>query len=131
MTHGNRLLWCGMAVNRKTTVRKIASLPTETAAWIAEFRASQMPEASESEVLKYLIEVGLETLETPQHLMERCSAATEAGTTVGNVYAKILEFHPLIGHVDITEKNLKATLKSGSFIVFDKYGQHWELDPIL
>jgi hypothetical protein len=98
-----------MAQIRKKTVRKLVTLPVETAERAEQFRI-RSGATSESDALKVLIERGLERFDTREDLFARCEAATAAGQSIGDIINLVLADHPLISRTTFDSAALCAYL---------------------
>jgi hypothetical protein len=100
-----------MARLPKKTVRKLVTLPLETAEWAEQFRI-RTGATSESDAFKTLIESGLQRFDTREMLFVRCEAATSAGKSIGDIINFVLADHPLISNTTFDSAALCAYLKA-------------------
>lgn len=98
-----------MARIPKKTVRKLVTLPLETAEWAEQFRIKSGA-TSESDAFKTLIESGLQRFDTSDMLFARCEAATSAGKSIGDIINYVLADHPLISSTTFDSAALCAYL---------------------
>jgi hypothetical protein len=102
-----------MAKIQRKTVRKLVTLPVETAERVEQFR-TKIGAASESDALKALIEAGLQRHDTTEGLFARCEAATANGQTIGEVINSVLNDHPLVAESIVDTTSLVVTLRTRS-----------------
>jgi len=116
-----------MAVNPKTTVRKNVALSRELAAQIERFRVSRSL-ASESDALRRLVEIGLGSIDTSRDLANRCQDATDAGNGINYVLTNILEDHPLIQRISISQDAVDICMRDDTNLRFSKMDRKWSLN---
>ena len=92
----------------KKSTRELVTLPPDLAERVEAFR-EKTGMISKSESLKMLIEGGLRRYDTRDDLFERCEAATQKGTSIGDIITDITADHPLVQ---------ATSLDSDSLIVF-------------
>jgi len=85
-----------------------------------------------ADAVRTLLKHGMTITETPAELVARCIEATQNGMSLGQVFADILEDHPLIENVSITNTKLEATFlrDKDSLLLHSRSTGHWSIEPV-
>lgn len=114
----------------KKSVRKLVTLPLDTAERVDQFRA-KAGLASESDALKTLIEGGLSRYDTREELFIRCQTATASGQSIGEIINTVVADHPLVKRTSVDAISLRIYLRddpenqSEFRLVFFRKSKRW------
>ena len=107
----------GVAAGSEAPERKMLTLPRDLARRVETYKITRKIR-SDAEALRQLIEKGLAVSESPSELMMRCSVYyNTVNASYGSIIKDILEGHPLLRELSISDRGLMAELRDEYRIV--------------
>ena len=116
-----------MAINSEKTVRKLYALPKDLVERIEAYQKTS-DISSEAAAVRYLLDLALRYLESPEELAGKLRQAEKDGRSLSWIVANLLEPHPLFNSATFTVEGATIELFRGDTICL-LHGGEWTYVP--